>query len=201
MVLTLCILFATTACNRVYYVDSSTIADERLLPSGFPAGSTFFVETDSKKDDLFDREIGSKLENAICFEGYAIASPEEAAYRVEYTFYMEDTLTQQYAPVYHPSGSYRTFGHLDELDGHYTFHDRTYLYGSTHYVPIEVVVTRYDLKLKVYDNKTNSLVWQGYASSEDCEDEREMINYLIEVALENFGHDSASLQSYKVKGK
>lgn len=201
ILLALTVLFSLTSCARTYYINSSTVADERYLPAGFPTGSSFHVVSAKNQEDLFDREVGLKIEDALVYEGFKVKEGANADFRLEYAYLLDETITQEYAPVYHPSGSYRAFGHLEEIEGEYSFHERAYFYGSTHYVPIEVAMTNYDLEIKVYDTKTNQLVWQGYAAAEDCEDERVMICYLIEIAMKNFGCDSAELQSYQVKAK
>ena len=179
-------------CSQVPKINVAVDAylDKQELPDGIPAGSSFFVVTDTKdQPSLLVKEVQSKVERALEDKGYKV-DKNNAAYCLLFRFF--NGTTKQKVDVVVPSTS-----HV------YAYGNSATVSSSPAYASSYDVVTYYpSLGMFVYDidayksKKEEKLLWQGGAVGVcNLGDFRYTSNFVIFSLMKYFGQNTGQTVS------
>lgn len=186
------LLLLLNACGKKINITSNTFADTKNIPRGFKKRSTFFVKTTKQEKKLLAKEVAQKVEWLLEEKGYDVTNQQDADYHVTFDFSMVPETRTAYITQYIPGDKQITTGRKVG-DSNVTYQEQTETVGRFVNVPQEYPVWTHKLMVHVVDARESQKeeVWQGSAiSTEENDDLREIIDYLLVTAFKFFGHNT-----------
>lgn len=161
-------------------VTSSSFANLKSIPKGFPIGSSFAIISANKTHPLFSKEISEKITRILKQKGFSIESNTCANYHLVFDFGQESSVHTKNVPTY--------------LPGYSTWRRRRYCYyypGTVIYTPQQYTLFNKIISIKVYpvkDSTEKEPIWQSTTNAyEENSDLREAMDYLLVTAFKYFG--------------
>ncbi|MFZ4100248.1 MAG: hypothetical protein ACOYKZ_08000, partial [Chlamydiia bacterium] len=147
------------------------IKDTRLIPHGFPKGSSFCVVSQEGNESLQDREVSNKISFLLGRQRYATQTHGDCDYYLTYKYWMTHSKSIVHQAVTVPGETQTTTGNVRSRTGGVSYSESTQSSGTVAYVPKEVHWAHQGIHLRVFDaaiyreQKKEVVVWEGSANS------------------------------------
>jgi len=191
-------LMLLSACTKRLPVTVSTIADVKSIPNGFSTDSSFCILPAQKNNQLLSKEMSYKIMRKLEQLNYKFTNAEDADYYIKFDYSINQTTKTITVAKYIPAETTITKGKVNKNGKSTTnYQEETIKPGTTIFVPELCTFYNKEINIIVFDapkyrhNNTEENLWEGSAaSSEENNDPRENIDYLITSALNRFGKDT-----------
>lgn len=192
------VVFLLSSCLHTVRVTSDTFADQKAIPCGFRYGSSFFIKSARKDNQLFAKEVTYKIERILNDQGYSVVqSSKDADYCLIFTFDSNKYKETRDVPVYEPGEVTVTKGYSCGRRDCVQYQEETSTPGKLFFVKKDFLMFDKNLMIEVYDaklyreTKRQDQLWK--ASAFNCSEEnnlREAVDYLLVSAFSNFGRST-----------
>jgi len=187
-----------TSCSTKYEVSSNTFVDYEEIPYGFEKGTSFYIVSKNNDNVLFSKEIERKIVNFLQNSGFEIDDAINAKYALQFDFAISSSSITVNKAQYIPGQTQKTSGSTSGTLGERThYKESTETSGTTVYVPETQIVFERKLTINVCDSRsfkdqtTEIPIWSGlFLSTGTNSDLREVMDYLLVPAFENFGKNT-----------
>lgn len=187
-----------TSCSTKYIVASNTFIDYQEIPYGFEKGTSFCIVSKNNDNVLFSKEIERKIVNFLQNSGFEIDDSINAKYALLFDFAISSSSQIVNKAKYIPGQTQKTSGSISGTLGEHTLYkENTETSGTTVYVPETQIIFERKLTINVCDNRsfkdqtTEIPIWSGlFVSTGMNSDLREVMDYLLVPAFENFGKNT-----------
>lgn len=195
--------------KRSIRVTGNSFVNKKSLPHGFVRNKSFAIvnepaehETDPQ-NDLQATELEQKIALMLVDGGYTVTPLESADYVLKFNYGAQSYTRTENVLKYIPGETVQTRGAVDESDGSYKdYREIKQSSGSYVYVPENYTYCTKHLSIQAYlvdeamkmhkntDTKKPSAVWQGTVWTEDPQELRSCLDYLLVQVFDLFGRDS-----------
>jgi len=175
-------------CGTSYRVTTDTFANAEVIPSGFPWGTSFSIDSVQKKNPLLEKQVAYKIAALLESRGY-VAIDEDAAYQLRFHCKTTSEKVTVNVKQFTPAKTENKTGFVKNDQGKVIYEESSKVSSEWKEFPEERTHYTKEISLYVLDGKEE--VWRGSAKSVgEREDFREAVDYLLFSVMNYFGRDT-----------
>lgn len=186
-----------TSCAHNIHISHNAYANSKAIPQGFKTNSSFAVGHVTGESSMLSQEVAHKIECILASKGHSVQSEKLADYKLVFDYDMTQSKKTVYVDEYIPGKTITTYGSTYDHGHTQLYEEKTQESGKIVSVPEVRTYFNKSLMLQVYDAQYSKAyhkqapLWQGSAACSDQEDDlRDALDYLLVTAFKSFGRNT-----------